>query len=92
MHTSFTEITAEDFLCTKLFSVVRSIVINVRARGDNPVGIYGWMASIIVLPYVLHVNRAANARNLVDVLGVIEQIWVFPEEFLVAFEVNSINL
>jgi hypothetical protein len=41
---------------------------------------------------VPHVNRAANARNLVYVLGVIEQIWVFPDELLVAFEVNRVNL
>lgn len=69
-----------------------SVVIDVRACRDDPVGIYGRMASIVVLSYVLHVNRAADARNLVDVLGVIEQIGVFPEEPFVAFEVDSINL
>jgi hypothetical protein len=41
---------------------------------------------------VLHIDRAAHARNLVDVLGVIEQIRIFPDELLVALEVNSINL
>jgi len=35
---------------------------------------------------VLHVNRA------VDVLGVIEQIWIFPYKLIVAFEVNRVNL
>ena len=69
-----------------------SIVIDVGACGDNPVRVYGRMASVVVLPYVLHIDRVADARNLVDVLGVIEQIRVFPDELLVALEVNSINL
>jgi hypothetical protein len=68
------------------------IVIDVGPCRDNPVGVYGWMASVVVLPYVLHIDRAAHARNLVDVLGVIEQIRIFPDELLVALEVNSINL
>jgi len=41
---------------------------------------------------VVHVHRAVDARDLVDVLGVVEQVWVFPQELLVAFEVNSVNL
>jgi hypothetical protein len=69
-----------------------SIVVDIGACGDNPVRVYGWMASVVVLPYVLHIDRAADARNLVDVLGVIEQVRVFPDELLVALEVNSINL
>lgn len=69
-----------------------SIVVDVGTCRDNPVGIYGWMASIVVLPYVLHVDCATDPRNLVDVLGVIEQIWIFSEELLVALEVNCIHL
>jgi hypothetical protein len=65
---------------------------DVGAYRDNPVGVYGWMASVVVLPYVLHIDRATHARNLVDVLGVIEQIRVFPDELLVALEMNNINL
>ena len=68
------------------------IVVDVGARRDNPIGVYRWVASIVVLPHVLHVQRAADARDLVDILGVVEQVWVFPQELLVAFEVNSINL
>jgi len=68
------------------------IVVDVGARRDNPIGVYRWVASIVVLPDVLHVQRAADARDLVDILGVVEQVWVFPQELLVAFEANSINL
>jgi len=64
------------------------IVVDVGARRDNPIGVYRWVASVVVLPDVLHVHRAAEH----GVLGVIEQVWVFPQELLVAFEVNSINL
>jgi len=71
---------------------MRSIIIDVWAHRDNPVWIYGRVTSIVALPNVLHVHRAANARNLVDVLGVIEQIWIFPYKLLVAFEVNRVNL
>jgi hypothetical protein len=76
----------------QLLSIMWSIIIDAGACWDNPIRVYGWMASVVVFPYVLHINRAAHARNLVDVLGVIEQIRVFPDEFLVALEVNSINL
>jgi hypothetical protein len=48
------------------------IVVDVRSSGDNPIGVYGRMASVVVLPDVLHVDSAANARDLVDVLGVVE--------------------
>ena len=68
------------------------IVVDVGASGDNPVGVYRRMASVVVLPDVLHVNAAANARDLVDVLGVVEQVWVFPQRLLVAFEVDGIDL
>lgn len=68
------------------------IVVNVGARRDNSVGVYRRVASVVVLPDVLHVHRAAHARDLVDVLGVVEQVWVFPQELLVAFEVNGVNL
>jgi len=68
------------------------IVVDVGARRDNPVGVYRWVASVVVLPDVVHVHRAVDARDLVDVLGVVEQVWVFPQELLVAFEVNSVNL
>jgi hypothetical protein len=68
------------------------IVVDVGSSGDNPVGVYRWMASVVVLPDVFHVNGAANARDLVDVLGVVEQVWVFPQQLLVAFEVDGIDL
>lgn len=76
----------------KPLPVLWSIVVDVGASGDNPVGVYGRMASVVVLPDVLHVDSAADARDLVDVLGVVEQVWVFSQELLVAFEVNGIDL
>jgi hypothetical protein len=72
--------------------VVWGVVVDTGARRDDPVGVYGGVASIVVLPDVLHVHCAADARDLIDVLGVVEQVRVFPEELLVAIEVNGINL
>lgn len=93
INMTYTEvIRGNHLLGLELLSVMRSIIIDVWAHRDNPVWIYGRVASIVAFSYVLHVNRAANTRNLVDVLGVIKQIWIFPDELLVAFEVNRVNL
>ena len=68
------------------------VVVNVGARGDNPIGIYRWMTPVVVLPDVLHIHRAAHARGLIDILDVVEQVQVLSEELLVAFEVNGVDL
>lgn len=71
---------------------MRRRIINIRTLWDDPVCIYGRMASIVVLLYVFHVDRAAHAWDLVYVFGVIEQIRIFTQKLFVALEMNSINL
>jgi hypothetical protein len=68
------------------------IVVDVGSSGDNPVWVYGRMASVVVLPDVFHVDGAADAGDLVYVLGVVEQVWVLPQQLLVALEVNGVDL
>lgn len=63
-----------------------------RADGDDAKWIDGRMASIVVALDVIHVHCAAHAWDLENVFAVIQQIRVFPYQFLVAFEVNRINL
>jgi hypothetical protein len=84
--------TVQDPSGAKPLPVMWGIVVDVGACWDNPVGVYRRVASVVVFPDVLHLHRAADARDLIDVLGVVEKVWVLPEELLVAFEVNSINL
>lgn len=66
--------------------------VNAWAQRDDPERIDGRMAAVIMPLDVLHVDRAAHARDLVDLLGVIEDIWVLSQQLLVAFEVDGINL
>lgn len=66
--------------------------VNIRAMRNDSIWINGRVTSIIVLLDVIHVHCAAHARNLEDLFCVIEQVWVLSQQFLVAFEVNSIYL
>ena len=86
INMTYTEVAKGNLLSLQLLSIMRSIIIDVWAHRDSPVWIYGRVTSIVAFLNVLHVNRA------VDVLGVIEQIWIFPYKLLVAFEVNRVNL
>jgi len=79
-------------LVAKSFSVMRRREVCIGTDGDNSIWVDGRMASIVVLLYVIHVDRAAHAWNLVYVFGVIKQIWIFTQELLVALEMNSIDL
>lgn len=72
--------------------IVWGIVVDIETHGNDPVRVYRGVTSIVVLPDVLHLDRAADATDLVDVLRVVEQVWVFPKELLVALEVNGVNL
>lgn len=71
---------------------MRSRKIDVRTKRNDPKGINGGMAAIIMPLDVFHVDRTTHARNLEYVFGVIEQVRELTEQFLVALEVNSINL
>lgn len=71
---------------------MRRRVINIGAKRNDSKRIDSRMASIIMLLYMFHMNRAAYPFGLVYVFGVIEQIWILSQQFLVAFEVNCINL
>lgn len=52
----------------------------------------GWMTSVVMLLYVLHVHCFCNSRNLVHVLRVVEKIGIFSDHFFVRFEVDHVNL
>lgn len=58
---------------------MRRRVINIGAKRDDSKWIDGRMASIIMLLYVLHMNRATYPLDLVYIFGVVEQIWVLPQ-------------
>lgn len=79
-------------LTGKPASVMRRRVVDTRAQRDDPIRIDRRVASIIVPLYVLHVHGAAHTRDLINVLRIIKQIWVFSQHFLVALKVNHINL
>ena len=79
-------------LVGKPFSVMSSRIIDVGAKRNNPKGIDGRMASIIMPLDVFHVDCATHARNLEYVFGVIKQVWELTQQFLVTLEVNGVNL
>ena len=67
-------------------------IVNGWTRRNDPKRVYGRMASVVMPLDVRHVDRAAHSRNLVDVFRVIEQVRVLAQQFLVAFEMNCIDL
>lgn len=71
---------------------MRRRVINIGAKRNDSKWIDCRMASIIMLLDMFHMNRATYSFSLVYIFGVIEQIWILSQQFLVAFEVNCINL
>lgn len=56
--------------------IMRRSIINIGAKRNDAKWIDLRMASIIMLLYVFHMNRAAYPFSLVYILGVIEQIWI----------------
>lgn len=57
---------------------MRRRIVNIWANRDYPEWIYRRVATIVVALDVLHIHRAAHAWNLVNVLGIVEQIRVLP--------------
>lgn len=73
-------------------SIMRRSVIDVWSMRDDPERVNRRVASIVMLLDVIHVHRATHSGDLENVFRVVEQIWILPYEFLVAFEVDRINL
>jgi len=73
-------------------SIMRRSVIDVWSMRDDPKRVDRRVASIVMLLDVIHVNRATHTGDLENVFRVVEQIRILPYEFLVAFEVDCINL
>lgn len=69
-----------------------SRVVYIWALRDDPKRIDRRVASIVMLLDMFHVYSAAHTWDLENFFRVIEQIWVLAEKFLVAFEMNRINL
>lgn len=65
-------------LSRKPVPVMWSSIINIWTNGNDTEGIDSRMASIVMQLYMFHVYCATNARNLEDVFGIIEEVWVFP--------------
>ena len=80
------------YLFHKSIAIVRGPIVYVGSNGDDTKGIDGRMATIVMLLYVVHIHSVRDSWNLIDVLGIIEQIWILPYQFLVAFEVYGIHL
>lgn len=82
-----------DFLLDRqLLSIMGRSIVNIWTLWDDSKWIDGWMTSIVMLLNVLHVNCTAHARDLENVFGVIEYIWIFAQQLLIALEVNSVDL
>lgn len=67
-------------------------IINVWSKRNDSIWIDGRVTSIIMALDMLHIDSASHARDLIYVFGIIEQIRILSKQFLVALEVNSINL
>lgn len=50
------------------------------------------MASVIMIPNVVHVDCTCNSWNLVYIPRVVQQIWIFPDCFSAALEVHKVDL
>lgn len=72
--------------------VMGSRVVNIWALRDDPIRIDRRVASIVMLLDMFHVYSAAHTWHLENVFSVIEQIRVLAKKFLVALEMNCINL
>lgn len=81
-----------NYLSRKPFSVMRSGVINIWPCRNNCKWIDRRMATIVMQLYMFHVHCVTNARNLENVFNIVEEIWVFPQQLLVALKVNCIYL
>jgi len=57
---------------------VRSRIIDIWPHRNDPKWIDRRMTSIVMQLYMFHVHCTANARDLENVFGVIEDIWIFP--------------
>ncbi len=73
-------------------SVMLCWKINIWTDRDNAMRVDWWMASVVVLLYVEHVDCVSNAVCLIYIFGVIEQIWVLMDQPLVAFEMYIVDL
>ena len=66
--------------------------VYIWALRDYPIRIDRRVASIVMLLDMFHIYSAAHTWDLENVFRVIEQIHVLAKKFLVALEMNCINL
>ena len=74
------------------FTIMSGTKVCVRSNGDNTKWIDGRMATIVMLLYVVHIHCIWDSWNLINILSIIEQIWILPYQLLVAFEMDGIHL
>ena len=75
----------------KSVTVMRCRVVDLLAHGHNSIRIDRRMAPVVMVLDVPHVHRLTNAWDLVQILSIIEQIRILPNELLVALEVHQIH-
>ena len=61
-------------------------IVDIGPNGDDPIRVDGRMTPVIMLLDVIHVNRVGHTRQLVNVLCVVEEVWVLANETFVALE------
>jgi len=67
-------------------------VVDLHAGGYNGEAVERDVRGKVVRLDLAHANCAADARDLVHVLGVVEKIGILANELLVRLEVNDVNL
>jgi hypothetical protein len=71
---------------------MRSGEVSIRPNGHYPELVDSWMATIVMLLDVVHVDCIPNRLDLKQLFGVVEQVGVLANQLLVTLEVYNINL
>ena len=61
-------------------------IVDIGPNGDDPIRVDDRMTPVIMLLDVVHVDRVWHTRQLVNILGVVEEVWVLANETFVALE------
>lgn len=71
---------------------MRSRVVYSLSHSDDSMRVDGRMTAIIVLLDVFHVHCLGNSGKLVNILGVVEEVGILSNEFLVSLKVDHVHL
>lgn len=71
---------------------MRSGEVSVRPNGNYPELVDSWMATIVMLFDVVHVNGIPDRLDLEQFFRVVEQVGILANQLLVTLEVYNIHL